>query len=165
MPRSQPAIPICPPFPISGILRAARRRSDLSQRELARAAKVSAATVGRSESGTILPSINTFATLLAAAGFFLAVVDPDGNVLQPMKTRDDLRDGAERLYPAHLDVIPDPEPGEWWADIYGLARPPETFYRDRRRRDYQRRLSQWQVRVSKHRHLPEPRLHHYRDAP
>ena len=44
-----------------------------------------------------------------------------------MRDWEDTRDGAERRYPSHLDTILDPEPGEWWADIYGLARPPETF--------------------------------------
>jgi hypothetical protein len=33
---------------------------------------------------------------------------------------------AERRYPAHLDTVLDPAPGEWWGDRYGLARPPET---------------------------------------
>jgi len=47
--------------------------------------------------------------------------------------------------------------GEWWADDYGLARPPETFYRDRRLRDAMRARSQWEVRVAKLRNSPEPR--------
>ncbi|MEU5563954.1 hypothetical protein [Micromonospora musae] len=49
-----------------------------------------------------------------------------------------------------------PEPGEWWADIYGLARPPETFYRNRDVRDAMRRRSQWEVRVAKYRNVPPP---------
>ena len=55
-----------------------------------------------------------------------------------------------------VDVILDPVMGEWWADIYGLARPPETFYRDRAERDAQRRRLQWEVRVAKYRNDPPP---------
>ncbi len=102
------------------------------------------------------PSVNILRRLLGATGHYLVVTDDEGCVLQPMSDRDDLRDGAERRYPSHLDTICDPKPGEWWADKYGLARPPETFYRDRRRRDAQRRRSQWEVRVAKYRHAPPP---------
>ncbi|MBV1849902.1 helix-turn-helix domain-containing protein [Catellatospora tritici] len=144
------------PFPAIGLIRAARRRADLSQRELARGAGLHPSTVGRIEAGELVPSLATFNLLMIATGFYLAVVDEEGAVLIPMDDREDLRDGAGRRYPSHLDVIPDPEPGEWWADIYGLARPPETFHRDRARRDAQRRRSQWEVRVQKYRHDPEP---------
>jgi len=64
---------------------------------------------------------------------------------------------AAMRYPSHLDTILDPVAGEWWADDYGLARPPETFYRDRRLRDAMRARSQWEVRVAKLRNSPEPR--------
>lgn len=74
------------------------------------------------------------------------VLDGDGRPVLPMRDREDLRDGAERRYPAHLDTIVDPRVGEWWGDIYGLSRPPETFRRDRHARDYRRRLSQQSVR-------------------
>ncbi len=70
----------------------------------------------------------------------------------------DVADGAGRRYPAHRDTILDPVFGEWWADGYGLARPPETFRRNRVYRDYERRRSQWQVRVAQLRNAPEPRL-------
>jgi hypothetical protein len=91
-------------------------------------------------------------------GHYFAVVDDEGHVLHPMRDREDLLDGAERRYPAHLDVIPDPARSEWWGGKYGLARPPETFHRDRALRDEQRKASQWEVRVAKHRHEPPPRL-------
>ena len=70
----------------------------------------------------------------------------------------DTADGADRRYPAHLDTILDPEFGEWWADSYGLARPPETFRRNRAYRDYQRRQSRWEVRSAQLRFAPPPRL-------
>ena len=144
------------PFPASGIIRAVRRRADASQRELARFARVHPSTVGRIEAGSLTPSLAMLSRIVGTAGFRLVVVDEAGRVLKPMRDRADLRDGAERRYPSHLDVVTDPEPGEWWADRYGLARPPETFYRDRAVRDALRRRSQWEVRVAKYRNVPPP---------
>jgi len=144
-------------YPVSGLIRAARRRADFSQAQLARAAKVHKSTIARIEARQQMPSLELFVHLLATSGFELVVVDPQANVLRPMRDKDDLLDGAQRRYPAHLDVIPDPKPGEWWADVYGLARPPETFYRDRAKRDARRRRSQWEVRVAKYRYDPEPK--------
>lgn len=144
------------PWPAAGIVRAVRRRADASQRELARWAEVHHGTIGKIEAGTLIPSIALLRRIIAAAGFRLAVVDEFGRVLQPMRDREDTRDGAERRYPSHLDTILDPEAGEWWADIYGLARPPETFHRNRAVRDAMRRRSQWEVRVAKYRGDPPP---------
>ncbi|MEU4819303.1 helix-turn-helix transcriptional regulator [Micromonospora aurantiaca] len=144
------------PFPAPGIVRAVRRRADASQRELARFARVHPSTIGRIEAGTLTPSLAMLSRIVGTAGFRLVVVDETGKVLKPMRDRADLRDGAERRYPSHLDVITDPEPGEWWADRYGLARPPETFYRNREVRDWLRRRSQWEVRVAKYRSVPPP---------
>ncbi len=143
-------------FPVTGLVRAARRRADLSQREFAQVARVHRSTVARIESGELVPSLPVFSRLMGATGLYLTVVDDLGHVLIPMEDRDDMRDGAERRYPSHLDLILDPAPGEWWADKYGLARPPETFHRDRSWRDAQRRRSQWEVRVKQYRHAPEP---------
>jgi transcriptional regulator with XRE-family HTH domain len=123
---------------------------------MANRARVSASTVGRAEAGTLTPSLDLLQRLLGAAGLYLAVVDPNGHVIMPMEDREDIRDGAERRYPAHLDTILDPLPGEWWADIYGLARPPETFHRSRSYRDWLRKRSQWEVRVAQHRGEPAP---------
>ncbi|MEV4491417.1 helix-turn-helix transcriptional regulator [Micromonospora coxensis] len=144
------------PWSVAGIVRAVRRRADASQRELARAAGLHHATVGRIEAGGMVPSLDVLHRILAVAGLRLVVVDGTGRVLRPMRDSDDTRDGAGRRYPSHLDTILDPEPGEWWADVYGLARPPETFYRDRGVRDAMRRRSQWEVRVAKYRNVPPP---------
>jgi transcriptional regulator with XRE-family HTH domain len=143
-------------FPFSGFLRRARRIADMSQRELARAAGVSQAAVSQIEAGTRVPSMRLFQRILAVAGLQLVVVDAGRRIVAPMAAWGDTRDGAERLYPAHLDTILDPEPGEWWADVYGLMRPPETFRRNRKDRDAQRRRSQWEVRVAKYRNVPPP---------
>jgi transcriptional regulator with XRE-family HTH domain len=143
-------------FPSAGLVRAARRRADLSQRQLAARAGVSASTVNRVEAGALSPSVAMLRRLLHVADIDLVAVDSEGRVVVPMQTWDDTRDGAERRYPAHLDTVLDPRPGEWWGDRFGLARPPETFHRDRRRRDAQRARSRWEVRVKLCRGLPEP---------
>ncbi|WP_176730780.1 helix-turn-helix domain-containing protein [Micromonospora mirobrigensis] len=151
-----PDEPTIGPFPIPGLVRRARRIACLGQRQMARFAKVAPSTVARVETGELTPSLAVLERLLGAAGLYLAVVDQDGRVIQPMRDRDDMRDGANRRYPSHLNVILDPEPGEWWADIYGLARPPETFHRCPADREARRRLSQWEVRVAKYRSAPRP---------
>lgn len=144
-------------LPVVGLVRAARRRADCSQRELAARAGVAASTVGRIESGRLVPSVATLGRLLAVAGIELVAVDRHGRRVRPMQDdRDDLRDGAERRYPSHLDTILDPVDGQWWGEKYGMAAPPETFYRDRGRRDVQRRRCVWEVRVAQNRAVPEP---------
>jgi transcriptional regulator with XRE-family HTH domain len=136
-------------LPIAGLVRAARRRADLSQRELAARAKVSRSSVNRIEAGAFTPSIGMLGRLLGVADIHLVAVDPDGHVVLPVGCWDDTRDGAGRHYPVHLDTVLDPLLGEWWGDRFGLARPPETFHRDRARRDAQRARSRWEVRVAK----------------
>jgi transcriptional regulator with XRE-family HTH domain len=118
----------------------------MSQRELAKFAGLSRATVGRVESDTIVPGMTTFRKLISAAGFDIAVIDQEGRRILPMEVWDDTLDGQERKFPAHLDLILDPRLDDWWGAIYGLARPPETFHRNRAARDWQRRLSQEDVR-------------------
>jgi transcriptional regulator with XRE-family HTH domain len=145
-------------YPIPGLLRRARRLADLSQRQLAVRARVSQSTVARIESGDLTPSLNMFHQLLAAAGLHLVVVDGRGRVVLPIRESEETRDGAGRRYPSHLDTILDPRPGEWWADWYGLARPPETFRRNRYLRDQLRERSRWEVRVGMLRAAPEPPL-------
>jgi transcriptional regulator with XRE-family HTH domain len=140
----------------SGIVRRARRIADLSQRELAKAAGVAPSTIGKIEAATMLPSFALLRRILRVAGLWLVVVDEAGHVVQPMEDWQDVRDAAGRRYPSHLDTILEPLPGEWWADKYGLMRPPETFRRDRAVRDAQRARSQWEVRVAQYRNVPPP---------
>ncbi|MCO5972087.1 helix-turn-helix domain-containing protein [Actinoallomurus soli] len=139
-------------FPIPGLVRRGRRIARMSQREMARLAKVSPALVGSIESGRCTPSLAVLQRLLGVAGLFLIAVDMNGYVVQPLEEYHEadgrgVRDAAGRRYPAHLDLIIDPVPGEWWGDIYGLQRPPETFHRrSRKAREAQRRRSQESVR-------------------
>ena len=143
-------------FPAAGLVRAARRRADLSQRQLADQTGVTPSTIGRIEAGSLSPSLATLVRLLAAADVELVAIDSERRQLQPMLPLDDTLNGADRLYPSHLDTILDPRMGEWWGDRYGLARPPETFFRDRRKRDAQRARSRWEVRVAQTRHIVPP---------
>lgn len=143
-------------YPVAQLVRRARRIADMSQRQMARFAKVAPSTIGKVEGGRMMPSVTVLERILGAAGLWLAVVDQNGRIVLPMEDWDDTRDGAERRYPAHLDTILDPELGDWWGDTYGLARPPETFHRSRAHRDAQRRRSQWEVRVAKNRGVPPP---------
>src|SRR3954451_17509941 len=133
-------------YPLTGIIRQVRRRADFSQRELAKFAHLSPAAVGAIESGRLTPSLPTLQRLLNAANCQLVVVDADGRLVVPLTVWRDTTDGAGRRYPAHLDTILDPVMGDWWADGYGLARPPETFRRNRAYRDWQRRISRDDVR-------------------
>jgi DNA-binding XRE family transcriptional regulator len=130
--------------------------ADMSQREMADAVGVAAGTIGKVETGAVVPSLALFRRVLAVARLHLVVVDSTAHVVPPMRTWDELCDGAGRRFPAHLDTIIDPKPGEWWGDVYGLTRPPETFRRDRESRDMQRARSQWEVRVAKFRSVPPP---------
>ncbi|MEV6495624.1 helix-turn-helix domain-containing protein [Actinoplanes sp. NPDC051633] len=146
------------PFPVAGFVRRVRRIKVLSQRELADAVGVAPSTIGKLEAGSAQPGALLLRRILAIAGHRLTVIDTGGRRVEPMADWDDTRDGAGRRYPSHLDTILDPEPGEWWGDVYGLARPPETFHRDREWRDVRRRRSQWEVRVEQFRHVPPPIL-------
>jgi len=125
---------------------------------MAEKAGVSAATIGRIEAGSLRPSLAVLEAVLAVAGIRLVAVGADDRAVPPMWDAPDgnLRDGAGRRYPSHLDVIVDPTGWEWWGGRYGLARPPETFLRDRERRDVQRRRSQWEVRVALYYSVPPP---------
>lgn len=125
-------------FPIAGLVRRARRLADLSQRQMARRANVSPATVGRAEAGTLVPSVDVFQRLLDSAGLYLVVVDADGRVVEPMEEHPFLVDKAGRRYPSHLDVLLDPEGGDRWFTILGIYRPTESFWRNRRERDWNR---------------------------
>jgi len=53
------------------LIREARRRAHLSQRELAERAGTSQSAVARWESGTVSPNVDTLERLLSAAGFGL----------------------------------------------------------------------------------------------
>jgi transcriptional regulator with XRE-family HTH domain len=143
-------------FHVVGVVRAARRRADLSQRGLAQRAGVHHATVAKIEAGQREPSLGLLLRILEAVGIRLMAVDDERRQVAAMDDVPEVRDLADRRFPAHYDLILEPRRGEWWADKYGLARPPETFARDRQLRDAQRRRSRWEVRVKQFRSDPPP---------
>lgn len=158
LPAEPPPAPVDVVVPdLSGLVRRVRRSADLSQRELAERTGLAPSTIARIESRSLAPALDTLAAILSVAGLRLVVVDAENRRVPPMEDPPgDLRDGAGRRFPSHLDVILDPLPGEWWGDRYGCARPPETFHRDRPLRDAMRRRSVWEVRVAQFRTVPPP---------
>ena len=60
------------------MLRMARRRAQLSQRELARRAGVPQATISRIENSVVSPTLDTLDPLIRACGMRLGVVDQRG---------------------------------------------------------------------------------------
>jgi transcriptional regulator with XRE-family HTH domain len=101
-------------LPVDVLLRAARHVADLSQRELAAAARVDPATVARIESGVVRsPGYRLVQRLLAAAGCQLTAVGPNGAILLP-RPYDNEVDRGHRLWPAHLKVRPVVHMWDWW---------------------------------------------------
>jgi len=119
-----------PQLNVAGYVRQVRRRTRMSQREIAAACDISPSTISRAEAGRTVVSLATFSRLLRAAGLQLVVVDDHKRRVPPLREPPQTRDLADRRFPAHLDLILDPEPGEWWGDQFGLVRPPKTFHRD-----------------------------------
>jgi ribosomal protein S18 acetylase RimI-like enzyme/DNA-binding XRE family transcriptional regulator len=144
------------------VLRALRRRADLSQRELAALAGVRQATVARIEAGRATdPKFRTVERLVLAAGGWigLGAVRPGAAALEAASgpavriPHEEMRDEGGRHYPAHLDVrevrTPKDWAGAWWAHWYDL--PPErwplrvpaaTYDLSRERRDRRRWLEE-----------------------
>jgi transcriptional regulator with XRE-family HTH domain len=92
------------------VLRQARRRAGLTQRELASRAAVAQSVVGRIESGAVIPRVDTLDRLLAAAGQGLEPTPRPGQGLD--------RSG----YAEHLVRSPRARVEEAARDARGLAR-------------------------------------------
>ena len=73
------------------LLRVARRRAGLTQRELAAAAGVPQATVGRIEAGNVSPRIATLTALLRATGHELEITPRLGQGVDRSLIRERLR--------------------------------------------------------------------------
>jgi HTH-type transcriptional regulator/antitoxin HipB len=127
-------------FDLCGALRRVRRLADLSQRELAAAAGISASAVGHAEAGTRDLPVGALARAAGLAGLRLALLDTEGREVTGMDGGA-VRDMGDRRYPAHLDTRYSDE--GWWHDEhrYSRERVWYTFDRDRRRRDAVRRRS------------------------
>jgi transcriptional regulator with XRE-family HTH domain len=78
-------------MPASFLLRHARNKSNLSQRELGRRAGVTQATISRIEDGLISPRFDTLERLLEACGFQLDAVPRRGEGVDRTAIRELLR--------------------------------------------------------------------------
>lgn len=117
------------------VLRALRRRFDLSQRQLAERAGVPKSTIGDLETGRSVPTVATLQRALGAVGYRLEVVDPGD---QPVWWDDSLehpRDAAERRFPAHLDLYPRYPDRPDHKPTIGYPGGPWTFFTCRAARD------------------------------
>lgn len=118
-------------FELCGLLRRARRRADLSQRDLAARAGVSPSTVARAESVDGAVSFRMVLRLFAAAGMRLVVQDCDGVRLTPMRA-DGIRDSVGRRYAAHLDPEPMRRNGRFYPPVSRGRRPDPVAAQERR---------------------------------
>src|SRR5262245_45851208 len=75
----------------AGILRYARRKANLSQRELGRRAGATQATISRIEEGLISPRFETLERLLDACGFELQAIPRRGQGIDRTAIRELLR--------------------------------------------------------------------------
>jgi transcriptional regulator with XRE-family HTH domain len=129
--------------------------ADASQRELATASGISRSVIDRIESGAVEPRVAQLCTLLGLVGWHLGVMDETGGLQSALDhLTHPWRDGGERHYPAHLDLIVSPERGEWWGDWLGYQSPPETYQLDRAARDVRRAQSQWDLKRGPYRARP-----------
>jgi transcriptional regulator with XRE-family HTH domain len=134
---------------LMAILRALRRRADLSQRELAAQAGIAKSTVAAIEAGEAPdPRWSTVELLVRAAGGQVAILMADGTAVPVVESTEELRDRGGRRYPAHLDVWALRDEFDWWGARYEnpsrrlrreLTTPEHTFFRSRRYRDVRRR--------------------------
>lgn len=83
---------------IASVLRTARRRAGMTQRELAAATGTPQATIGRIEAGSVSPRADTLARLLLATGHELTIGRAIGRGVDRSLIRDRLRmTPAERI--------------------------------------------------------------------
>ena len=112
---------------VAGYVLRARRRADLSQRDLAERLGVSQSTVARLESSGVT-TVDRLETILDLGGMGLAVVDDEGVPVDPFPD-DVVRDNARRRFPAHLDVQPPgPQPGNRGMGIRYDRSPAKAWY-------------------------------------
>ena len=122
---------------LGALVRRIRRAADLSQRELARALRLSNGAVAQAETGQRDLPATVLMRAAELAGLRLALVGDDGREVAGMAA-DAVRDRQGRHFPAHLDT----RHGDvgWWhgPERYSREQPTYTFDRDRQARDARR---------------------------
>ncbi|WP_347059135.1 helix-turn-helix transcriptional regulator [Blastococcus sp. HT6-30] len=115
-------------FDLCGALRRIRRLADMSQRELAEAAGLSASAVAHGEAGTRDLPVTALARAAGLAGLRIALLDGNGDEVPGMDP-DAVRDRAGRRFPAHLDTMLSEERASRWEHRPRLQQPTYTFDR------------------------------------
>ncbi len=110
-------------------------------------------TIGRAESGSHTPRIETFVAALEALGYRLIVVDRHGRPLVVDEDHERLRDAEGRHFPAHLEAGRTPGyfdlSGYWWGWHHIAWHGVEdrvlehTYWRRSSSREYAARLQCW----------------------
>ena len=113
---------------VAGLLRRIRRRTDLSQRELAARLHVSKTTVAAFEAGTRTVDVHLLAAAAALAGLRVALLDEQGAEVRGMHP-DGVRDRGGRRFPAHLDTVLSEQRASRWEHRPRLRQPTYTFDR------------------------------------
>ncbi|MBZ2197812.1 helix-turn-helix domain-containing protein [Occultella gossypii] len=132
-------------FDVAGHVLRARRRGDLSQRELAALLGVSQSTVNRYEQPGAEIGVRHLAQALAEGGLRLAVVDESGQEVVPVRA-DEVRDNAGRRFPAHLEVLPpDQVPSQRTSRPRYDRSPATAWYHHRVMRDCYRAVRAGEV--------------------
>lgn len=106
LPHGAPALDASEVLHRPAILRAVRRRLDVSQRELAVSLRVAPSTVARAELADGGMELDLLLRVLGLAGLRLAVVDAETGEELPAEDTDTVHDKAGRRFPPHLDLHP-----------------------------------------------------------
>lgn len=120
--------PVPDSFDLCGALRRIRRLADMSQRQLAKAAGLSASTLAHAEAGSRDLPVTVLARIARLADLRLALLDGNGDEVGGMDP-DAVRDRAGRRFPAHLDTVLSEERASRWEHRPSLRQPTYTFDR------------------------------------
>jgi transcriptional regulator with XRE-family HTH domain len=88
----------------AAMLRMARRRAQLSQRELARRAGVPQATISRIERGVVSPTFDTLDPLIRACGMQIVPVEQRGHGVDRSQIRERLALSPEERWRLAVDA-------------------------------------------------------------